>query len=343
MAASLCLLMSLGSQAGSTEMTVTEDCAASFCYLILSGTITENTLLKIKEKSENLEGNLIVLESLGGNLVEALKIGRFLRKNNMRTRVGRLFFDESTDGVANKCLSACAYAFLGGTSREVEKSAKLGFHRFSFGPQGETLIPVDAALNAAQDLSSELVAYVISMDVDARLFNDASKVPSNDMLYPDRKTLLEYAVITPGRFSKFYLEPYGKGIVAASKRLHRPHRFANLDQLTAFCRGSSPRFLFTISNEGLTDYGVKPLTIETIGDTKQSFKIGSSQMTVKVVKGATIIEAKLNANVVRSILNAKSVWSEFEYPNAAGGQAGFKLEFTSNDRKFLDAAFRLCI
>lgn len=105
----------------SAEMTVTEDCLASSCYLILSGTITENSLEEIRKKSENLEGNLIILESLGGNLQEALKIGRFFRANNMRTHVGRLFNSDETAVVANKCLSACAYAFLGGISRKVDQ------------------------------------------------------------------------------------------------------------------------------------------------------------------------------------------------------------------------------
>lgn len=342
-AAIFSLIATLSFQAHPTEMTVTEDCLASSCYLILSGNITEKTLPEIQRKSKSLEGNLVVLESLGGSLQEALKIGRFFRENNMRTHVGRLFDDTDTEGVANKCLSACAYAFLGGINREVGKHAKLGFHRFSFGTQGEVLIPADTALNAAQDISAELVAYVISMNVDARLFNDASKTPSNEMLYPDRKTLLEYSVITPGRFSSFFLEPYGKGIVAASKRLHWPHQFANLSQLTAFCRNGAPRLLFTISNEGLTDYGVKPLTIETTSTAKESFSIEASKMSVKIVKNATIIEVELGAEATKAILNARSVFSEFAYPNAAGGQAEFKLDFTSKDRSFLDAAFRLCI
>jgi hypothetical protein len=60
----------------------------------------------------------VLLESPGGNLFDGLVIGRAIRESGLTT------------GVApdTACASACALAWLGGTTRYMDPSALVGFH-----------------------------------------------------------------------------------------------------------------------------------------------------------------------------------------------------------------------
>ncbi|QWD80527.1 hypothetical protein ICV01_04265 [Polynucleobacter sp. MWH-Spelu-300-X4] len=63
----------------------------------------------------------IHFSSLGGNLAGGLQVGQLLREYEFITQTG---FDESV------CYSACAYAFMGGTIRQLGPQEKLGLHQF---------------------------------------------------------------------------------------------------------------------------------------------------------------------------------------------------------------------
>jgi hypothetical protein len=61
------------------------------------------------------------LDSPGGSLEEGLEMGRILRARKVTTRVPR----------GLHCISACNFAFMGGTVRYVEVGAEFGVHMFS--------------------------------------------------------------------------------------------------------------------------------------------------------------------------------------------------------------------
>lgn len=134
-------------------------------------------LSEIQNTSSRLPGAplaTIEMSSLGGDLIEGMKLGYLFREFDVATvvRTGDL------------CLSSCALAFLGGTarhrgtdfavSRTVEVGATLGFHNFWLNPNHERAR--DAAspregiakgFNEAKGAAARLVHYATFLGVDA--------------------------------------------------------------------------------------------------------------------------------------------------------------------------------
>ena len=68
-----------------------------------------------------LENNVHTVEfdSTGGNLVASIKIGKFIREQTLNTAVTN----------NNSCVSACAYAFMGGIKRSLSTDSNFAMHR----------------------------------------------------------------------------------------------------------------------------------------------------------------------------------------------------------------------
>ncbi|MBF9029682.1 hypothetical protein HKCCE3408_04675 [Rhodobacterales bacterium HKCCE3408] len=138
----------------------------------------------------------IVLDSPGGQVREALSIGRTIRAAGLTTHVGRLAgcgTPETATVRPGTCASACAYAFLGGTERFVDSpvfgtsGSLIAFHavRPAAG-QGE--IAPERLAAATRAVTAEIAAYVTEMGVDPVLPRMATAV-AHDMLFVPARTL----------------------------------------------------------------------------------------------------------------------------------------------------------
>ena len=139
-------------------------------------------LEKMKKDGEITDEFRIVLNSPGGNLVEGLRLGYWIRNNNLSTEVGSVINSEEAGydvelNEKGECYSACAIAFLGGVYRNAQAVPYLGFHRFYKNiPLNEMLNLFDhddmaKNLADAQILDSYIVKYMVEMGVDARITN----------------------------------------------------------------------------------------------------------------------------------------------------------------------------
>lgn len=143
-----------------------------------------------RDQNGRLSIKRAVLNSPGGNLLEAVKLGTYFFENNIGTLV------------EEKCLSACAVSFMGGrrggdygnrsesiTWRQMMPSAHLGFHA-PFLPNGLE-IPVttttgnrllgighDAALEAA----AQLLVYSAQVNWPVDLMQEMLSTPASEML-----------------------------------------------------------------------------------------------------------------------------------------------------------------
>lgn len=126
-------------------------------WIVAIGVIKEDTPEKFKEFISNNKpaGIKIVLHSPGGDLVAGIQLGREIRKLELDTFVGNSIDNSENripsgnmiynDFAPGKCLSACAYAFLGGVDRNLLNddeyhnwggfysgmfNSELGFHQF---------------------------------------------------------------------------------------------------------------------------------------------------------------------------------------------------------------------
>lgn len=149
----------------------------------LSGPIEEGDadklrviLARLRTTSPPAQGKplaTIELSSAGGDVYEGLKIGYLLREYSVASIVR----------AKDLCLSACALAFLGGTSsrsgltfvpsRSIEIGGQVGFHNFSLNTKSEQVPPTSGSkeglavgFSMARGGASALVRYASTMGID---------------------------------------------------------------------------------------------------------------------------------------------------------------------------------
>lgn len=146
----------------------------------------------------------VAFNSGGGNVKEALEIGRYLRDQNVSTRVD----------AGKECASACVYAFLGGLVREASDSAKFGVHMHSlYGSQQyvdklkgllrrsdfdmDTKVRLIIILNEqfSAEASGRLAAYVLSMGVSIRMLEPTFATSAVSMRYLTPAELHDFNIL----------------------------------------------------------------------------------------------------------------------------------------------------
>ena len=129
--------------------------------VIAEGSIDKDTVAQFRSFTQTLPaGTWIAFTSPGGSLVAGMQLGSVIRERRFNTTI------TNTDYAGNSCLSACAYAFLGGLNRLVPSTSRYGLHQFR-GTQKE-LGDADT-----QKLSAILANYMDRMGVDRRLLDIA--------------------------------------------------------------------------------------------------------------------------------------------------------------------------
>jgi len=147
---------------------------AAFCYLSvcyanaatisvkLSGGIEVPTITvdgkidfdddkKFKSIATALSTALVVFNSDGGSAFAGLEIGRLIRSRNFSTHV------------IERCVSACALAWLGGTKRFMVPAAQIGFHAVYNADTGRETAAANALVGAylnQMGLADAAVIYI---------------------------------------------------------------------------------------------------------------------------------------------------------------------------------------
>lgn len=153
--------------------------------LRLRGAIAPEDGQRITEELRQRNPALVLLDSPGGSVTDALAIGRVLRDIGAETRLG----DEAV------CFSACPYIFVGGTRRQVAESARFGVHQHSFGES--TILPAFLAVEDIQRGQAGVLNHLDDMGVDLRLMGPAMATPADEIYILTRDELREWTVVTP--------------------------------------------------------------------------------------------------------------------------------------------------
>ena len=332
--------------AGAEPMVFAFDChanATESCFIIAEGALDGGAAMRfeafVDDPDNGVEGFQILLHSPGGNLRDGIELGRRIRARGLHTVVGRYDIGNFDRPIApGECLSACAYAFIGGEGRRVSEESRLGFHQF--GLPGGAALPDAVGLAGGQEVSGILLSYLIEMGVDPRLFVLASATPSADMLYPSREQRLDFDLETPRGFGPFWLEPYGAGIVAASKRLDAPRAYDETVQLTAFCRDGEARLMVTVPNVW-AETGYDALL--EVGSATDVFQIGTEDVAARKDDQNGYFEVSLNSRAAQALVAASEMELTVLAPRVAGGPHWMRRALTDMDRRMIAAAFRFCI
>lgn len=166
-------------------------------------------------------GATVYFNSPGGLLNAGLELGRLIRRYKLSTGLGVWQpdrFEATSRREPATCLSACAYAFLGGVFRHHSTgSDTLGYHQFTF-------IGRENASNteSAQVQSAAIVEYLRDMGIDPLIFSMASAARPEQVL-----------VFSPSEALKFGLVNNGRLPLHVDYRLRQGHPYLRLSQETS--------------------------------------------------------------------------------------------------------------
>lgn len=170
-------------------------------WVIAQGRITETSDTDLNAYLSSIDAQPlgVVLNSHGGRLDGGLALGRAIRAEGLATRLTQINDcgdAEETPSQVSRCLSSCAYAFLGGVSRSVETGHQLGFHSF-YPAAGQGEIAGDVLRVATARMMATLQAYVLDMGASPTLPQIAALV-ADDRVFVPRGTALSALGIETG-------------------------------------------------------------------------------------------------------------------------------------------------
>jgi hypothetical protein len=148
---------------------------------------------------------VVVLDSTGGSLENAVTVGRGIRHLKAGTVVGRAVRKSGAVEIApGRCTSACTMAFVGGTRRSVPEASIFGVHSWMptnladppAGAPGKTQ-PFDR--RAVQNIHTNNARYMAHLDhmgIDLRLMIRAFQTPFERLTRLHPLELKDYRVVT---------------------------------------------------------------------------------------------------------------------------------------------------
>jgi hypothetical protein len=124
------------------------------------------------------------LNSPGGDVDEALQIGRIVRATELPVSVLAGAF----------CFSACPYILAGGMEREVSRNGFIGVHQHYFGEN--TLLPAFLLVSDVQSGQAQVMTYLAEMGIDPMLVAKALMTPPDDIYILMPEELVEFQLST---------------------------------------------------------------------------------------------------------------------------------------------------
>lgn len=155
-------------------------------YLLVNGAIAPGDAQRFEAYLATL-GEIevpVALNSPGGTVEEALRIGRILREQEANTAI--------LPGMA--CVSACPYILAGGIARVVSRQGAVGLHQHYYDTPG--LLPAFLAVEEIQKGQGRTMAYLIEMGVEPGVMLHSLNTPPDDIYVLVEEELLESRVAT---------------------------------------------------------------------------------------------------------------------------------------------------
>ena len=154
-----------------------EDGGVDRTWLVVDGEINDGFADKViaRLRAERAVG--LVINSPGGSLYEARRLGRWLRENGLPV------------GVDDLCTSACVDVLAGGIERYVTANVRLGIH--------QSKVPAHLSSHEGGQLSVVSAAlYLREMGIDDSVALAAAAVPNNKMYWISLGEALDTALVT---------------------------------------------------------------------------------------------------------------------------------------------------
>ncbi|MDF7674134.1 hypothetical protein PT277_01875 [Acetobacteraceae bacterium ESL0709] len=167
-------------------------------YIFGVGTITDKTANELQTllKKNKIDGGALYLNSMGGNYLGAMELGKLIREFDLDTYIGSYSGQKDGKILTGKgiCTKACALAFLGGRYRFANSGDGYGLTRFAFPPSNEKINNADLA----QRLTALTSVYVHDMGINDDFISFLTLASADTITFPDRKTMQELDIINEG-------------------------------------------------------------------------------------------------------------------------------------------------
>jgi len=136
-------------------------------WVVFQGPIILDEIDDILSQLDEKKPKLISLNSIGGNVLGALRFAKYVRKNQMNTWIAH----------KQSCASACALVFLAGTQRFSE--GNLIVHQYlPPAAQGNEKIAMDAAWISVQKIIGETITLLNSFGTPQFVFERIFSSPN---------------------------------------------------------------------------------------------------------------------------------------------------------------------
>jgi hypothetical protein len=154
--------------------------------LMMTGAIAAGDARRLEAHLANLEEapTRAAVNSPGGNVDEALRLGRLLREREMDTLLP----------AGTACLSSCPYVFAGGIERLASRDGILGLHQHYYDTPG--YVPVYFAVEDIQRNQAETMAHLIEMGIDPGVMVHGLSTPPREIYVLVEEELLDSRLAT---------------------------------------------------------------------------------------------------------------------------------------------------
>ncbi len=155
-------------------------------YALATGEITHGTAEAFRrfDEVQGKTAQIVLLDSPGGLVQEAIALGRYIRERGLSTLVYK-------DGL---CASACPLAYAGGVERLAAEQAWIGVHRAYVTERGTG--DLLTGLGQGQQLAALCMEYLQQMGVGAEAWVHALATPWSEIYFYTPKQLLDYRLAT---------------------------------------------------------------------------------------------------------------------------------------------------
>ena len=190
-------------------------CGSKCVWISARGAITADTPhdFKLFAQGRELQGLAVALDSDGGSVLGAIRLGREIRKLNLDTTVGRTVDLDVGDAHAPyaslspraDCQSMCAFVLLAGVHRTIPPEARVMVHQIWLGDRRED---PTAANYSAEDLVlvqhdiGSLAQYTVEMGASIDMLDLSLRIPPWEpmhLLTDDELRRMRVATDTPAQ------------------------------------------------------------------------------------------------------------------------------------------------
>ena len=313
-----------------------EEFVGNAWYIYATGVIDDGAAKRLKsflEKNDVPPNSLIYFNSIGGSLLEGIKIGQIIREAGLFSYVGRID-GPKIQSAPGQCLSACALAFLGGKFRWINSTSSYGVHRFRFASKESEDVDV------TQMLSAIIIQYIRDMGADPKLYSEMSAAGSDTISILTENQLKELKVTYNGYENTHWtVEAIENSFYLKGER----ETWRGMNKFLLFCGNNYPLSALAIFDpEGRGDEVLQMKAFSIVID-GNPIPIPTTQREKPGIHNGWINMAfSLDKDLVSKLFNATTLGIYFQYSYGAPVFLGFDSMDFSDGLKKLPALIKNC-